>query len=400
MTEQIILSEYGSVGSVPLPPDDAAILGRTQALSVVPSATAPGLWDLTAGHHVGVVRAGDTEVRIRPKVPLRNLLFLLGHARDPGGWGDLGALFEEVEDLVPALAAGFEYQVRQALSQGVLKGYVEVDEALPLVRGRIRSSDQMVRRLGLPFPVELTFDEFSPDILENQMLLAAARILVGLQSLPAFLRPKVKHVVSRLDGVTPLAVSRPLPRPLFTRLNEGYRAALTLAALILEGRATGDEVGTQQAVSFLFDMNRVFEDFITAALFPQFADRGVRVEAQFTDYLDEAHKISIRPDLSWWSGRRCLGVADIKYKSLSFAELPNPDVYQLLAYCVAYDVPKGFLIYAAGNEVPGVHRVRNLGVEIEIVAVDLRLRPVALIASLETLAGRILASEPRHSLSA
>jgi 5-methylcytosine-specific restriction enzyme subunit McrC len=172
----------------------------------------------------------------------------------------------------------------------------------------------------------------------------------------------------------------------FTRLNERYRAALILAALILEGRSTGDEVGTRQAVSFLFDMNRVFEDFITAALSPLLADRGVRVEAQFTDYLDVAGKISIRPDLSWWSGRRCLGVADIKYKALRLAELPNPDVYQLLAYCVAHNVPKGFLIYAAGNEVPDLHRVRNLDVEIEVVAVDLGLRPAPLLASLETLA--------------
>jgi 5-methylcytosine-specific restriction enzyme subunit McrC len=400
VTEPIILSEYGAQMSVPIPAEDAAILGRTQALTVLPSMTHSGAWDLAASHYVGVVQAGQTEVRITPKVPMRNLLFLLGYARDPSGWREIEALFEEVEDLVPALATAFEFQTRRALRQGVLKGYVTLDEALPLVRGRIRSSDQMVRRRGVPLPVELTFDEFSPDILENRMLLTATRVLLGLHGLPPFLRPRLKHLASRFDGVTSLAVRRPVPTVVFTRLNERYRAALTLAALILQGRATGDEVGTRQAVSFLFDMNRVFEDFMTAALSPHLTDRGVRVEAQSANYLDEAGKISIRPDLSWWSGPRCLGVADIKYKSLSLADLPNPDVYQLLAYCVAYTVPKGFLIYAAGNEVPDLHRVRNLGVEIEVVAVDLGLRPAPLIASLETLASRIMAGEQTQILSA
>lgn len=399
MSDPIVLTEYASQSSIRISHEDAAVLRGTQALTVLPSMIDPGAWDLAAGHYVGVIRAGQTEVRIRPKVSVRNLLFLLGHARDPAGWGETDAMFEEVADLVPALANGFEHQARRALAQGVLKGYIILDEALPLVRGRIRSSDQMTRRHGVPIPVELTFDEFSPDILENRMLLAASRILLQLQDLPAFNRPRLRHLAYRLDGVTELPARRPVPTVRFSRLNERYRAAVTLAALILEGKATGDEIGGRQAVSFLFEMNRVFEDFVTAALAPRIANRGVRVEPQLSDYLDEAGKISIRPDLSWWSGRSSLGVADIKYKSLSLADLPNADVYQLLAYCVAHNVPKGFLIYAAGNESPDLHRVRNLGVEIEVVALDLRLRPAPLLASLDSLAA-LLVGEQSSVLSA
>jgi 5-methylcytosine-specific restriction enzyme subunit McrC len=400
VNEPTVLTEYSTRVSVPISHEDAAVLGGNPSLTVLPSMTYPGTWDLTASHYVGVIRAGQTEVRIRPKVAMRNLLFLLGYARDPTGWGQIEASFADEADLAPALACGFDYHARRALAQGVLRGYVTLDDALPLVRGRIRTSDQMSRRHHFPIPVELTFDEFSPDILENRMLLTASRILLRLGGLPAAIQPRLRHLASRLDGVTELPVRRPVPTVTFGRINERYRAAVMLARLILEGSTTGDQVGGRKAVSFLFDMNRIFEDFVTATLASRFADRGFQVEQQLTDSLDEAGKISIRPDLSWWRWGRCVGVADVKYKSLSLSDLPNADVYQLLAYCVAHGVPRGFLIYAAGNESPDSHRIRNLDVEIEVVALDLDLRPVQLLEALDSMASNIVIGEPMHFLSA
>ena len=370
----------------------------TKALSVLPSMINPGTWDIATNHYVGVIQAGETEIRILPKVRTQNLLFLLGHTRDPAGWGRMDALFEDVIHLVPALAYGFEHQARRALVQGVLKGYVTLDAALPLIRGRLRTSDQMTRRHLIPLPVELTFDEFSPDVLENQLLLAASRNLLGLRGLPASIRARLRHLASRLDGVSQPPFRSPLPEVTFNRFNERYRAAVGLAVLILGGRATGDAVGGRQALSFLFDMNRVFEDFVTAALAPRVEDLGLRVEPQHTDWLDVAGKIEIRPDLSWWHRGECEGVADVKYKSLSLSELPNADVYQVLAYCVAHRVPKGFLIYAAGNESPAIHHVRNFDVDIEVVALNLDLRPAALLASLDHLAALITRSISRDGV--
>jgi 5-methylcytosine-specific restriction enzyme subunit McrC len=147
-------------------------------------------------------------------------------------------------------------------------------------------------------------------------------------------------------------------------------------------------------------MNRVFEDFVTATLAPRIEGHGFRVERQQTDSLDLAGKIEIRPDLSWWRRGECVGVADVKYKALSVSELPNADVYQVLAYCVAHGVPKGVLIYAAGNESPDLHRIRNLGVEIEAIALDLDLRPKPLLDSLYSIAARFVAADRLQSLPA
>ena len=51
--------------------------------------------------------------------------------------------------LPEALAEAFARLATRALEQGLLHGYVETEESLPVLRGRIRVGDQIARlRLG------------------------------------------------------------------------------------------------------------------------------------------------------------------------------------------------------------------------------------------------------------
>lgn len=100
-------------------------------------------------------------------------------------------------------------------------------------------------------------------------------------------------------------------------------------------------------------MNRVFEDFLVCALrealcldansFPQGATRkGLRLEA------NPPGNIRLRPDLSWWRGGTCVFVGDAKYKRVTVRGVENADLYQLLAYTLATNLPSGLLVYAVG----------------------------------------------------
>ena len=55
-------------------------------------------------------------------------------------------------------------------------------------------------------------------------------------------------------------------RVVFTRLNEHYRPALRLAALVLANLTLQDRIGETQASSFMLDMNKLFERFVTERL--------------------------------------------------------------------------------------------------------------------------------------
>ena len=65
--------------------------------------------------------------------------------------------------------------------------------------------------------------------------------------------------------------------------------------------------------------------------------------------LDHQGRVSLRPDLTWWDGPKCLFVGDAKYKNLTGARVPNADLYQMLSYATALGLPAGLLVYAHGE---------------------------------------------------
>lgn len=94
------------------------------------------------------------------------MMFMLGYAADPGFREEDTDALEE-PDFFAAIAHSFARQCERALKRGPLSSYVTVDESLSVLRGRIRVGDQLSRQLGLPVPLEVTYDEFSMDIAEN-----------------------------------------------------------------------------------------------------------------------------------------------------------------------------------------------------------------------------------------
>jgi 5-methylcytosine-specific restriction enzyme subunit McrC len=250
---------------------------------------------------------------------------------------------------------------------------------LTTLRGRLREADQLRRRFGLPIPVEVRADDFTPDILENRMLKGAARRLLRRRDLSVIARRGLRRLVYRLSGVSDLPPTGNPPPVRFTRLNRRYQPAVRLAELILASRSLDINVGGHSGTAFLFDMNRVFEDFVTAAM-----QAGGGVQAQWHGILDEAARVPIRPDLTWWTGRDCRAVADVKYKPVS-GGTPNADIYQMLSYCIALHVPRGYLIYAAAVEEPSNHVVRNAGVEVIVKTLDLAAAPAELLQEAEHL---------------
>ena len=99
-------------------------------------------------------------------------------------------------------------------------------------------------------------------------------------------------------------------------------------------------------------MNRVFEDFVVVALREQLrlSDREFVQGARHRSlWLDRGRRVRLKPDLSWWDAGRCVFVGDVKYKRVQVAEIEHPDIYQLLAYSIATNLPGGMLIYAAGE---------------------------------------------------
>lgn len=66
------------------------------------------------------------------------------------------------------------------------------------------------------------------------------------------------------------------------------------------------------------------------------------------------------------------------------------DLYQLLAYATALDLPGGLLVYAQGEAEPAAHRIRHAGKRLEVFALDLSGTVDELLARIDDLAESVL----------
>lgn len=344
-------------------------------------------WRLVSGSRVGVAAGPTWELRVNPRLAVPQLFFLLAYALDPVGWKDEEATFAAAPRLFDAIAAGFSWHALTVVEQGPLRGYVEVEERLRTVRGRIRFGDQIARSADLPLPIEVSYDDYTADIPENRLLKAATLALLRLPRIPGLARRRLLTLRAMLDEVADLARPHEAPMPPFTRLNERYRKALRLAQLTLRASSLSAEAGPNASVAFAFDMNRVFEDFLSTALREAFLVHGGELRAQARSSLDLDGRVPIRPDVTWWVDGRVRAVIDAKHKSLG---APAEDVYQMLAYCTALGLEQGFLVYAAGDEADlRDHSIRNADCEVRVRTVDLRQTADELLADVDALAGEV-----------
>ena len=387
------LREHERSGPWRLSPRERAALRRVLPSVAVKPAGAEGEYHLTPGSTIGAVEIDGLSVSIRPKLEIARVLFLASYAMEEVRERerfDFPEAATPVEALAPALAAA----ARRAFVGGLLHGYRTEEEALRTVRGRIRIDDQLRRRFGAAVPVEVRYDEFTDDVTANRLVKAAAVQLGRMRLRARRSRDGLRWIGARLENVS--LVEYPpagVPDVTFDRLNGHYREVVALARLVLRHWSFETGRGSLRAAGFLMNMNTVFQKFVTRAL-----REALRVSARVLRsddnigrvHLDEAERVRLKPDLSWWDGTDCAFVGDVKYKRAD-GDVPNADLYQLLAYATALDLPGGLLIYAQGKAEPVTHEVRHAGKRLEVRALDLTGSREDLLARIDELAGRVRA---------
>ena len=350
-------------------------------------------WLLTPGSTVGALEVGDLSVAIqpKPKLDIGRVLFLASYALGEFKLRDLEHFqYPKQKEPVEAMALLFADAARRAFSRGLLHGYRTEETALHTVRGRIRFADQIRRRFAIPMPIEVRYDDFTEDILPNRLVKAATHALGGMRLREPRSRRKLARVRATLDNVALVEFPpNEVPEVAFDRLNEHYREVVGLSRLILRHSTVETGRGSIRASGFLMDMNRVFEEFVRRAL----REKLGLTERDFPDrssaFLDVANRVRLAPDLSWWTRGRCVFVGDAKYKPIDDRHAPNSDLYQMLAYTTALDLPGGLLIYAKGERDPAIHEVRNAGKRLEVFALDLAGEPATILKQISDLADRV-----------
>jgi len=396
MRPTLQLTEGDPSIEVQLDLDEYEALRRHAIVEIAPTLNA-GWYTVSAGRKIGAVSIGERQIVVRPKITdLNRLVFLLGYARNPGLWQNDKVRLTEADDLLPALASVFARLAGHATEQGLLQGYRTVADTLPVLRGRLRVSEQMTRRFGLPVPLAVEYDDFTVDTVENRILLAATLRLLRVPRVTPDARQQLQRLRVTFSDVTAPLRGETSPEWHPTRLNARYSDALKFAEVVLAAQSFEHKSGDLVVTGFMFDMWRIFEDFVCTALGEALIQRSGRYTTQHSLHLDDAGQIRMKPDLVWLNTDRAVhAVADAKYKAERPDGFPDADLYQMLAYCTVLGLSHGHLVYAKGNEPVRSLHIRGSDVQLHCHTLDLTLDPTDLLIQVGQLAEFIAATADR-----
>ena len=199
------------------------------SVTIEPVPGTEGTYHLTPGSVVGAIEIDGLSVVIEPKIGIVNLLSMACYAIGMVKFDREAFDFLEEYALPDVLALALAAQAHRAFSHGLLHGYLVEEQALLTVRGRVRFAEQVGRRLDFPIPVELRYDEFTGDILPNQLVKAAAHRLARARLRSHRARRNLGWVAGMLAEVS-LREFPParVPEVAFDRLNGHYRGVVAL----------------------------------------------------------------------------------------------------------------------------------------------------------------------------
>lgn len=351
---------------------------------------------------VGVIAAQGCALEILPKIDIpgeagaaatgsirRRLVHMLAVALDLKiEAGQVTALDWQRETLLEILIRLFSEKLVDAVRQGMPRRYVEHEDDLPTLRGRLNVTRQFTALAVEPSRLACHFDVLTPDIALNRIMKAAVNRLSHIARTTDNQR-RLRELAFAYANIAdvPVAALR-WDEVTLDRTNARWRELLNLARLLLGERFQTTSAGGSDGFSLLFEMNTLFEEYVARMLRRALADTDLRVVSQGgrlycleTD--DRRGLFQTRPDILIKRGGEVVQVVDTKWKRIA-ARIDDPkqgvsqaDVYQMMAYGRLYSCGRLTLLYphhvaleTSGGLVAS-HRISGSHHFLEVATIDI-----------------------------
>jgi 5-methylcytosine-specific restriction enzyme subunit McrC len=308
-------------------------------------------------------------------IPIENLYYLLCYAWDHLEERDAVPVSAgESTSLVNLFARVLVRGVAQQIRRGLDRGYVEEENDLRRLRGRIdvsATAKRALRRAGL---VACRFDELSHDVLHNQIIKSTLLRLSRAQGLDLDLERALHDLAARMGDVSDVSTVSLEPasfrRVQLHRNIQAYRFLLHVCELVAGQLLVDERTGGYRFSDFTRDeqaMARLFEAFVRNFFtHEQQVYRVSRSEIRWDAVVDDPAHLPWLPrmqtDTTLVSNEWCL-VIEAKYHQRPFDRsrwgerevVKAGHLYQVFAYLKniaarggCYQDAHGVLLYAAG----------------------------------------------------
>jgi 5-methylcytosine-specific restriction enzyme subunit McrC len=200
-------------------------------------------------------------------IPIQNIYYLLSYA-----WNKL----DEKERVKVSIEGGTKLQDLFAnvllngskilLKRGINKSYVEYTEEIAGIKGKLLLEPTLKKALQQKQHTICTFDDYSPDILINQILHTSFYRLRHTEGLDAKLKLEIRRLLRYFPEISRIQLSRrDFKKARQTKVNRMYEFVLDVCELLFENSLPSEHPGEWVFMDFTRDesqMNRLYEAFV------------------------------------------------------------------------------------------------------------------------------------------
>ncbi|MFH1136078.1 MAG: 5-methylcytosine-specific restriction endonuclease system specificity protein McrC [Pseudomonadota bacterium] len=313
-------------------------------------------------------------------IPVENIYFLLCYAWNRFDEGDMAAISSLKFDNAADLLGHVLYQgVGRLFKKGLDRGYLEREELLSTLRGRIDINQTARFNLHRGNRAFCRFDEFEYDILQNRIIKSTIRLLLRTDGLDISLREQLFKMFRRMSGISEIELSSSVfSHVIIHRNNSFYGFLLDVCEFIFSCAIPDEQQGKYAFTHFLRDETRMrllFQQFVfnfytkeqtrfvvksdriswpAEALLPGREDDLRRLPGMETDISLHSTGKSIIIDTKYYAD-----VLKSKYEGL--AKVNSGNLYQIYAYLRSLEV-RGFPV----NQAEGVLLYPTNGYEVDL----------------------------------
>ncbi len=330
-----------------------------------------GKRSLQVQSYVGVLQTpAGTQIEILPKIysghgqelgpdQVRNILIrMLGCLRNsPFRQSDRALMADVSMPLIEVFVSYFLKQVNRLVKRGIRSDYVNTQNNLCFMKGKLLVADQIRRNIVHQHRFYVEYDEFQVNRPENRLIRSALEKIsaIILQSSNQRLCRELLFAFDDVPSATDIRTD--LARCSKDRSMGYYEHVLDWCRIILLDQSPMGTAGNIRSISLLFPMERIFEDYVAArmkALHPKWHITTQAREHYLMQQEGRNHFL-MKPDLVLRQ-EKIRVVADTKWKLLGqdnslpiHKSIGQADLYQMFAYGKKYlhdqQVKEIYLIY-------------------------------------------------------
>lgn len=328
--------------------------------------------------YVGIVQIGKKRIEILPKLfndskssqlnasnpeiirnARKNLFSILSFCGLIPVYKSEMSIYDQQKDFFEFLVSLFLDDLEKALIAQLHREYISYDDEIPFLRGKINLTKEIVKPPTKKHHFFCVYDEFSADNQFNRIIKASLKRIKELCKYEDN-RKRADRLYVMMDEVNDSIITpQSFSKISITRLNENYREIIQFCKLILFGETISSDSGIENFYALIFDMNLVFERYVTKLLrnsFPEkyqfhYQEQLLLASDQKGKADSKRNKRDLYPDIlvkiDIEGKTQNHAIIDTKYK-LALARdrsVAISDLYQMMAYCVGGETDKAILIY-------------------------------------------------------